>query len=90
MQELTRAKKIRSIVAASSGNLVEWFDFYIYAFTATYFAHTFSTSDNPIVQQINAFGVFAAGFFMRPIGSWLFGSLADKVGRKNPWLYLWF
>ncbi|ENY9654542.1 MFS transporter, partial [Campylobacter coli] len=79
----TRAKKIRSIVAASSGNLVEWFDFYIYAFTATYFAHTFSTSDNPIVQQINAFGVFAAGFFMRPIGSWLFGSLADKVGRKK-------
>ncbi|WP_157656566.1 MFS transporter [Campylobacter coli] len=66
-----------------SGNLVEWFDFYIYAFTATYFAHTFSTSDNPIVQQINAFGVFAAGFFMRPIGSWLFGSLADKVGRKK-------
>ncbi|EOW3785957.1 MFS transporter [Campylobacter coli] len=83
MQELTRAKKIRSIVAASSGNLVEWFDFYTYAFTATYFAHTFSTSDNPIVQQINAFGVFAAGFFMRPIGSWLFGSLADKVGRKK-------
>ncbi|EAC1314427.1 MFS transporter [Campylobacter coli] len=83
MQELARAKKIRSIVAASSGNLVEWFDFYIYAFTATYFAHTFSTSDNPIVQQINAFGVFAAGFFMRPIGSWLFGSLADKVGRKK-------
>ncbi|EAI3115923.1 MFS transporter [Campylobacter coli] len=83
MQELTRAKKIRSIVAASSGNLVEWFDFYIYAFTATYFAHTFSTSDNPIVQQINAFGVFAAGFFMRPIGSWLFGSLADKAGRKK-------
>ncbi|HHW4657618.1 TPA: MFS transporter, partial [Campylobacter coli] len=39
--------------------------------------------DNPIVQQINAFGVFAAGFFMRPIGSWLFGSLADKVGRKK-------
>ena len=83
MQELTRTKKIRSIIAASSGNLVEWFDFYIYAFTATYFAHTFSTSDNPIVQQINAFGVFAAGFFMRPIGSWLFGSLADKVGRKK-------
>lgn len=45
MQDLTRAKKIRSIIAASSGNLVEWFDFYIYAFTATYFAHTFSTSD---------------------------------------------
>ena len=83
MQELTKTQKIRSIIAASSGNLVEWFDFYIYAFTATYFAHTFSTSDNQVVQQINAFGVFAAGFFMRPIGSWLFGSLADKVGRKK-------
>ncbi|MCW1360495.1 MFS transporter [Campylobacter sp. US33a] len=82
-QTLTRSQKIRSIIAASSGNLVEWFDFYIYAFSATYFAHTFSTSDNPLIQQINAFGVFAAGFFMRPIGSWLFGSLADKVGRKK-------
>lgn len=80
---LTRAQKIRSIIAASSGNLVEWFDFYIYVFSATYFAHTFSTSDNPIIQQISAFGIFAAGFFMRPIGSWLFGSLADKVGRKE-------
>ncbi|TKX34759.1 MFS transporter [Campylobacter taeniopygiae] len=81
MQKSTH--KIRSIMAASSGNLVEWFDFYIYAFTATYFAHTFSTSDNPTIQQINAFGVFAAGFFMRPIGSWIFGSLADKMGRKK-------
>ncbi|RQD68171.1 MFS transporter [Campylobacter hepaticus] len=85
MQKL-KAKKIRSIVGASSGNLVEWFDFYIYAFSATYFAHAFSTSDNIIIQQINAFGVFAAGFFMRPIGSWLFGSLADKMGRKKSML----
>ena len=86
-QALSKAQKIRSIVAASSGNLVEWFDFYIYAFTATYFAHTFSSSDNPIIQQINAFGVFAAGFFMRPIGSWLFGSLADKFGRKKSMVF---
>ena len=84
---LTKAQKIRSIVAASSGNLVEWFDFYIYAFTAIYFAHTFSTSDNPIMQQIVAFGVFAAGFFMRPIGSLVFGSLADKVGRKKSMVF---
>lgn len=84
---LTRTQKIRSIVAASSGNLVEWFDFYIYAFTAIYFAHTFTTSDNPTIQQLNAFGVFAAGFFMRPIGSWLFGSLADKVGRKKSMVF---
>lgn len=82
-KELSSSKKIRSIIAASSGNLVEWFDFYIYAFAAIYFAHTFSTSSSPIVQQINAFGIFAAGFFMRPIGSWIFGSLADKIGRKS-------
>lgn len=84
---LTRAQKIRSIIAASSGNLVEWFDFYIYAFTAVYFAHNFSNSDNPTIQQISAFGVFAAGFFMRPIGSWLFGSLADKIGRKSSMVF---
>ncbi|MCX2717485.1 MFS transporter [Helicobacter sp. MIT 21-1697] len=83
MKELTKMQKIRSIIAASSGNLVEWFDFYIYAFSAIYFAHSFSHSDNEIVQQISAFGVFAAGFLMRPIGSWIFGSLADKVGRKK-------
>lgn len=81
--QLSKQAKIRSIIAASSGNLVEWFDFYIYAFSAVYFAHTFSTSDNPTIQQINAFGIFALGFFMRPIGSWLFGSLADKIGRKS-------
>ncbi|WP_260604821.1 MULTISPECIES: MFS transporter [unclassified Campylobacter] len=86
-QTLTKAQKIRSIIAASSGNLVEWFDFYIYAFTAVYFAHNFSNSDNPTIQQISAFGVFAAGFFMRPIGSWLFGSLADKIGRKSSMVF---
>lgn len=83
MSDLTRANRIRSIVAASSGNLVEWFDFYIYAFSAVYFAHHFSASDNPTIQQINAFGVFALGFFMRPIGSYIFGSLGDKIGRKS-------
>lgn len=81
--DIPKSAKIRSIIAASSGNLVEWFDFYIYAFSAVYFAHTFSTSANPTIQQINAFGIFALGFFMRPIGSWLFGSLADKIGRKS-------
>lgn len=83
MAELSRYKKIRSIIAASSGNLVEWFDFYIYAFSAVYFAHAFSTSDSPAIQQINAFGIFALGFFMRPIGSFVFGSLADRIGRKS-------
>ena len=85
--EISKAKRIRSIVAASSGNLVEWYDFYIYAFSAIYFAHTFSASQNDTIQQINAFGIFALGFLMRPIGSWLFGSLADKIGRKSSMIF---
>ena len=78
-----RKKRIFAIVGASSGNLVEWFDFYIYAFCAIYFAPAFFPSDDPTVQLLNTAGVFAAGFLMRPIGGWLFGRVADKHGRKN-------
>ncbi|PAF41257.1 MFS transporter [Helicobacter sp. 11S03491-1] len=84
---LTTRQKITSIIAASSGNLVEWYDFYIYAFTAHYFAHQFSHSNNPTIALISTFAVFALGFLMRPIGSWLFGSLADKIGRKKSMVY---
>ncbi|MBD8612856.1 MFS transporter [Pseudomonas putida] len=78
-----RKKRIFAIVGASSGNLVEWFDFYVYAFCAIYFAPAFFPSDDPTVQLVNTAGVFAAGFLMRPIGGWLFGRVADKHGRKN-------
>ncbi|HFO1241464.1 TPA: MFS transporter [Pseudomonas aeruginosa] len=64
-----RRKRIFAIVGASSGNLVEWFDFYVYAFCAIYFAPAFFPSDNPTVQLLNTAGVFAAGFLMRPIGT---------------------
>jgi MFS family permease len=76
------ARRIRAIVAGSSGNLVEWFDFYVYAFTALYFASKFFPQGNQTTQLLNAAGVFGAGFLMRPIGSWLFGYLADKRGRR--------
>jgi MHS family dicarboxylic acid transporter PcaT-like MFS transporter len=78
-----RKNRIFAIVGASSGNLVEWFDFYVYAFCAIYFAPAFFPSDDPTVQLLNTAGVFAAGFLMRPIGGWLFGRVADKHGRKN-------
>lgn len=74
--------RIRAIVAASSGNLVEWFDFYIYAFMSLYFAHAFFPSGNPTTQLLNTAGVFAAGSLVRPIGGWMFGRIADKRGRK--------
>jgi metabolite-proton symporter len=76
-------KRIFAIVGASSGNLVEWFDFYVYSFCAIYFASAFFPSGNQTTQLLNTAGVFAAGFLMRPIGGWLFGKIADKYGRKN-------
>jgi len=75
-------RRVRAIVAGSSGNLVEWYDFYVYSFTALYFAAEFFPKGNQTTQLLNAAGVFAAGFFMRPVGSWLFGWLADKRGRR--------
>lgn len=77
-----RRKRISAIVAASSGNLVEWFDFYIYAFCAVYFAPAFFPHSDPTAQLLSTAGVFAAGFLMRPIGGWLFGRVADRAGRK--------
>jgi len=79
-------KRIYAIMAASSGNLVEWFDFYVYAFTALYFAPAFFPKSDPTAQLLNTAGVFAAGFLMRPIGGWLFGRIADRVGRKTSML----
>ncbi|MDF0605817.1 MFS family transporter [Neisseriaceae bacterium TC5R-5] len=78
--------RIFSIMAASSGNLVEWFDFYVYAFAALYFAPVFFPKADPTVQLLNTAGVFAAGFLMRPVGGWLFGVIADRYGRKTSML----
>src|SRR3954463_16454475 len=75
-------RRVRAIVAGSSGNLVEWYDFYVYSFTALYFAAEFFPKGNQTTQLLNAAGVFAAGFLMRPVGSWLFGWLADQRGRR--------
>ncbi|MFC0695925.1 MFS family transporter, partial [Paraburkholderia humisilvae] len=71
-----------AIVGASSGNLVEWFDFYVYSFCALYFAPAFFPKGDTTTQLLNTAGVFAAGFLMRPIGGWFFGRLADQRGRR--------
>lgn len=76
--------RIKGIIGAASGNLVEWFDFYIYAVFATYFTHALTDPNmDHTSQAIYVWGVFAASFFMRPIGSWLFGRIADRHGRKR-------
>ena len=82
-QHLTSAQRIKAIVGASSGNLVEWFDFYIYSFCALYFSAAFFPSDNPTTQLLNTAGIFAAGFLMRPVGGWMFGRIADRYGRRR-------
>lgn len=80
---IDKKQRIFAIVGASSGNLVEWFDFYVYSFCSLYFAATFFPNGNATTQLLQTAGVFAAGFLMRPIGGWLFGYIADKHGRKN-------
>ena len=76
-------RRIKAIIGASSGNLVEWYDFYAYAFTSIYFASAFFPSGDATSQLLASAGIFAVGFFMRPLGGWLFGWLADRHGRRN-------
>ena len=81
-EEMTVARRVKAIISGSIGNLVEWYDWYAYSAFSIYFAPVFFPSDNPTVQLLNTAGIFAVGFLMRPIGGWLFGSIADKSGRK--------
>lgn len=74
--------RIRSIIGGSLGNLVEWYDWYVYSAFSLYFAHSFFPAGNQSVQLLNAAGIFAIGFLMRPIGGWLMGTYADRKGRK--------
>jgi MFS transporter, MHS family, alpha-ketoglutarate permease len=76
-------RRIKAIFIGSIGNLVEWYDFYAYAAFALYFASSFFPNGDPVVQQLNAAILFAAGFLVRPFGGWLFGHLADHYGRRN-------
>jgi MHS family alpha-ketoglutarate permease-like MFS transporter len=75
-------RRLWAIIGASSGNLVEWYDFYVYSFTSLYFASEFFPSGDQTTQLLNAAAIFAAGFLMRPIGSWFFGRIADTRGRR--------
>ncbi|MDB5137875.1 MAG: transporter [Mucilaginibacter sp.] len=75
--------RIKSIIGGSLGNLVEWYDWYIYSFFSLYFAGTFFPMANPTVRLLNTAGIFAIGFLMRPIGGWLMGTFADRKGRKT-------
>ncbi len=75
-------RRLRSIFGGSVGNLVEWYDWYVYAAFSLYFAQAFFPAGDRTAQLLNAAGVFALGFLVRPVGGWLFGRLADRRGRR--------
>jgi MFS transporter, MHS family, alpha-ketoglutarate permease len=75
-------KRLKSIVAGSAGNLVEWYDWFAYATFAIYFAPVFFPKGDATAQLLNTAAIFAAGFLMRPIGAWVMGIYGDKHGRK--------
>jgi metabolite-proton symporter len=83
MEPTDRRRRIVAIIGASSGNLVEWYDFYAYAFTSIYFASAFFPTGDSTSQLLGTAGIFAVGFFMRPLGGWLFGWMADTHGRRT-------
>lgn len=76
----------KTIIAASSGNLVEWFDFYTYAFFSVYFAEKFFAGTGQTGALMSTAAIFFVGFLMRPLGGYIFGRIADREGRKKSML----
>ncbi|MEO7457818.1 MAG: MFS transporter [Gemmatimonadaceae bacterium] len=74
--------RIKSIFGGSVGNLVEWYDWYVYSAFSLYFAKVFFPPASQTAQLLNAAAVFAVGFLMRPVGGWIMGRYADRHGRR--------
>ncbi len=75
--------RLKAIFGGSIGNLVEWYDWYAYAAFAVYFSASFFPKGDATAQLLNTAGIFALGFLMRPLGGYVFGRIADQVGRKR-------
>src|SRR6059036_1943265 len=72
----------RVIVAASVGNVIEWYDFYIFGSLAAVLSVKFFEKSHPVAALLSTIALFTAGFLIRPLGAFLFGWLGDRVGRK--------
>jgi MHS family alpha-ketoglutarate permease-like MFS transporter len=81
--ESVSGRRLRAILSGSVGNLVEWYDWYVFSAFSLYFSGSFFPSGDATAQLLQTAGIFALGFLMRPIGGWMFGRIADKVGRKQ-------
>ncbi len=82
MEQGNQGQHWKKIWVGSAGNMVEWFDWFVYASFATYFAGAFFPAGNDTAKLMNTAGIFAVGFFMRPVGGWLLGRVGDRRGRK--------
>jgi len=76
----------RVIVAASVGNVIEWYDFYIFGSLAAVLSVKFFEQSNPVAALLSTIALFTAGFLIRPLGAFLFGWMGDRVGRKYTFL----
>jgi len=74
--------RLKSIFSGSIGNMIEYYDWYVYSAFSLYFAKAFFPGGSETVQLLNTAAIFAVGFIMRPIGGWLMGRYADRKGRK--------
>src|SRR5438045_6806191 len=72
----------RLIVAATIGNVFEWFDFVVYGFFAVTLAEVFFPAGNPTVSLLVTFGAFGLAYFVRPLGTIVVGGFSDRAGRK--------
>src|SRR5499433_1047897 len=80
------AEEKRVIFASSLGTVFEWYDFYLYATLAPFFAALFFPKGNDTAALLSAFATYAAGFLVRPFGALVFGRVGDLVGRKYTFL----
>src|SRR3989449_10534316 len=83
---VSSAEERRVIFASSLGTVFEWYDFYLYATLAPFFATLFFPRGNDTAALLSAFATYAAGFLVRPFGALVFGRLGDLVGRKYTFL----
>ena len=83
---ISKSEERRVIVASSVGTVFEWYDFYLYAILAPFFAGLFFPPGNQTAALLGAFGAYAAGFLIRPFGALIFGRVGDLVGRKYTFL----
>ena len=76
----------RVITAAAGGNVIEWYDFYIFGALATILAVKFFDKTHPVAALLSTIALFTAGFLIRPLGAFLFGWMGDRIGRKYTFL----